>query len=75
MVDYCLVGHETLASFQDFDVIRTIDLLSRVPVFSNAAPVSFPDHSVITWKIICDSLVDTPHCTYEDTPVISSTSV
>ena len=69
VVDYCLVSHETLASFQDFDVIRTTDLLSRVPVFSNAAPVSFPDHSVITWKIICDSLVDTPLCTHEDAPV------
>ena len=63
VVDYCLVNHENLSSFQDFDVIRTVDLISRLPDLSSTAPVSFPDHSVIAWKIDCGSFDDTSHRT------------
>ena len=30
VVDYCFVSHENLSAFQDFEVIRAVDLISRL---------------------------------------------
>ena len=59
IVDYCLVAHESLHLFTSFNVIRTVDLINRLVATGSIAPVSFPDHSVITWKIDFESFVDT----------------
>ena len=51
VVDYCLVSHETLPLFCDFEVIRTSELISRIDNVSAVAPTGIPDHSLLAWKI------------------------
>lgn len=41
----------SLSSFNCFEEICTVDLISRLHSISGIAPVSFPDHSVIVWKL------------------------
>ena len=60
VVDYCLVSHESLPIFSCFEVISTVDLISRLRSISTVAPVSFPDRSVIIWKLNLDAYIGTP---------------
>ena len=60
VVDYCLVSHESLPIFSCFEVISTVDLISRLCSISTVAPASFPDHSVIVWKLNLDAYIGTP---------------
>ena len=61
MVDYCLVSHDCLSTFCDFEIIRTSELISRSNHVSVVAPTRIPDHSVLTWKINLNwSFSDTP---------------
>ena len=50
VVDYCLVSHEHLHHFTDFNVIRTIDLINKIGV-RNILPRNMPDHSVLSWNM------------------------
>ena len=72
VVDYCRISHENLCSFKEFDVIRTVELISHLQNLSSAAPVSFPDQSVITWKVSCESFIGTSPYTFEDAPPVSN---
>lgn len=50
VVDYCLVSHDALLSFIDFNVTHVSDILNRIGVDSSVAS-NIPDHSVLSWKI------------------------
>ena len=49
VVDYCIVSHDSLPAFDNFNVIRTCDLVDRVIAERGLTPSSIPDHSVLTW--------------------------
>ncbi len=57
IVDYSLVPFEKLQNFYDFQVHRSIQRIQEcgcVPYIDPTKKV--PDHSILTWKIMCESL-------------------
>ena len=58
VVDYCLIPHEDLNKFTEFNVHKTTDLINDINIIDTIEPeTSKPDHSILTWKtnfeIIC----------------------
>ena len=47
VVDYCLVSHNELSMFKDFNTIRPSELVNNTGIL----PISVPDHSFISWSI------------------------
>ena len=51
MVDYCLVPHEDLGKFTEFNVHKVSDLINEISLINSLEPeTSNPDHSLLTWK-------------------------
>ena len=51
VVDYCFTAHEDLSLFSDFNVHKVADIINEVGHGSILFSSSFPDHSILTWKI------------------------
>ena len=51
VVDYCLVAHEDIGKFTDFNVRKITDLMNEIDIIDSIEPgTSIPDHSFLTWK-------------------------
>jgi len=52
VVDYCIVSHDQLNDFKNFQVIRATELITQCGIVgSDVAPTSIPDHSCLMWNI------------------------
>jgi len=54
VVDYCIVSHELLRHFEDFEVRLAKDVYQDagcMGIFNT----SIPDHSLLTWKLECEA--------------------
>ncbi|KAH3728101.1 hypothetical protein DPMN_054048 [Dreissena polymorpha] len=52
VVDYCIVNHEDLGMFQDFQVLRVNDMLNTSgAVGRRFVPTSLPENSCLLWHI------------------------
>ena len=51
VVDYCIVNHDDLSSFIDFTVSNIPDIINSVGHETILTSSSFPDHSVLSWKL------------------------
>ena len=54
VVDYCLISHESLSSFCEFEIIHTSELISQSGLVGAVAPTGIPDHSLLVWSINFD---------------------
>ena len=62
VVDFCLVSHENLAKYTEFKVTTMTEIVEE----ANLCPVAMSDHSILTWKVDCESFVHVPVITQED---------
>ena len=67
VVDYCIIPHNQLSNFTNFSVSLTSDLISACNNIANLAPISIPDHSLLSWN-------DVTNLTKIDEPVVQSTN-
>ena len=56
VVDYCIVPHECIDSFEKFSVIHVTDMINNIPTLNSVANSGVPDHSLLRWNIICNSV-------------------
>ena len=51
VVGYCIVNHDDLSTFIDFTVSNIPDIINSVGHETILTSASFPDHSVLSWKL------------------------
>ena len=57
VVDYCVVSHVNLDSFQNFCVTTVNDMINAIGNLPVSTTAGRPDHSLLTWDIIVNSYV------------------
>ena len=67
VVDYCFVRHDKLSDFVQFNVISVTDLITRSGIVSTVASSAMPDHSLLTWDILLEGVVDNSSVNYSHT--------
>lgn len=55
VVDSCTISYENLCNFTDIAVHLTADIVISIGNIANIAPVSIPDHSLLSWNIVTRS--------------------
>ena len=56
--DYCLIGHENMSLFSEFNVIIVSELIIVLNSIIVLSPNRLPDHSILSWNIKCDTYCD-----------------